>query len=226
MLRTGRHLIFSALLFAGCGDDDTKNNGDTTQQEVAPDAETVAPETTPDAETVAPETTPDTEVAQEVVEEVNTGCTPEEAGKGFVGSPCTKDCQCQSPNGAPLFCYSGFYMAGFSFCTDYADNRNPNNDLQEGDNVDTLTFPSGCFPDVPTAQRVRPIYALMCESVADCKEVSAAYTHCGTQGLEFAPNGRGTYCPDENPQAGTGTMSLVNTCLIESTPPFDGSYAE
>ncbi len=229
MLRTGRHLIFSALLITACGDDDTNGNADTTpQQETSPNPETVAPETTPETTTpeVTPEVTPETEASVEVTPEVNNECTPEEAGQGFVGSPCTKDCQCSSPNGAPLFCYSGFYMAGFSFCTDYADNRNPNNDLQEGDNVDTLTFPSGCFPDVPTAQRVRPIYALMCESVADCKEVSAAYTHCGTQGIEWAPNGRGTYCLDENPQAGTGTMSLVNTCLIETTPPFDGSYAE
>ena len=110
MLRTGRHLIFSALLITACGDDDTNGNADTTpQQETSPNPETVAPETTPETSTpeVTPEVTRGTEGAVEVTPEVNNECTPEEAGQGFVGSPCTKDCQCSSPNGAPLFCYSG-----------------------------------------------------------------------------------------------------------------------
>jgi|GEM_PF-1604071 len=235
MRRTNRHILLSALLGAGlalgagCGDDDTKST--TKDTTVAPDTsqpETIQPDTT-QPETVVPDTTAiDTAQAEtEVAPEVNNECSPETADKGFVGAPCSKDCECQqNVNGLPLFCYKSWYMEGFGFCTDKATNRNPSNDLQEGDGVDTLSFVPDCFPDVPPAEvRALKLYAKACNSLADCKAIGSQYTHCGTAGLaSWAPGGRGTYAPDIF--GFTCTLSINNTCLIDSVPPFDGSLVE
>lgn len=227
----------SALVFAACGDDNTggvncgagtinvngqcvADNDTSTQQDTLTGNDTTT--TNPTDTNTNPTDTflGDTNVQTDT----NTSaCTPDEADKGFVGAPCTRDCECQqNVKGQPLFCYKGFYMQGFGFCTDYAGNRQGTATLSEFDGVDTLTLSlSDCFPNVPAAERNKSIYAKMCNSVADCKAIGAAYDMCGTTGLSYSPGSRGVYCPTAS--GSNRTISLVNSCIVSTTSPFNGN---
>jgi len=220
-------MLFSALLgaglalSAGCGDDDTKTQvPETAAETTAPDA-TVATETTAPDATVATETTaPDATVAAEteVQQEVNNECPPETAGKGKVGTPCTKNCECGDDNGE-LECYNGFYMEGFRFCTHQLDGR-PSGTAEIG--YISLLFPSDCYPDIPAANRPG-LYAPYCDSVADCHDISTAYTHCGTSHLPYHSGGGGTQCPTKS---SARDLNLQKSCIIDTLPPFDRSEVD
>ena len=220
MRRTSLHLFLSALLgaglafSAGCGDDDTKTTADTAV------ADTTAPDTgTPDTGTPDATTQPDaTQAETEVAQEVSNECTPETAGKGVVGSPCTKDCECGDDNGE-LECYNGFYMEGFRFCTHELDGR-PSGTAEQG--YISLLFPGDCYPDIPAPQRPG-IYAPFCTDLDDCKALGAAYTHCGTSTLPYHSGGGGTQCPTAN---SARDLSLTKSCIIDTLPPFDGSEVQ
>ncbi len=233
MLVTRPHHLFTALslgaalALAGCGDDETKgaNCGPGTVEQngqCVPEADTtVTPDTSPadtsqPADTTAPPqdtatSQPETEVSQP---ETNNECTPEEAGQGVIGSPCTKDCQCGDDNGETK-CYDGFYMAGFRFCTlSPADGRTSNFGPP---GYATLQFPSDCYPSIPAPQRPT-LYSATCDTIDDCRELGAQYTHCGTSHLDYHSGGGGTQCPTQN---SARDLTLRKTCIIDTLPPFN-----
>jgi hypothetical protein len=231
------------LSAAACGDDDSGSAcgpGTVSQNGVCvPAADTnVVADTSSPADTSAPADTntaadtgtntgSDTSTTVDTFQQetVSTECTPEEADKGFVGAPCTKDCQCQqNVKGQPLFCYKGFYMEGFSFCTDYAGNRSGLATLSEFDGVETIQFSSDCFPDVPPAERTKPLYVKACTSLDDCKAIGSAYDMCGTTGLPYSPGSSGTYCPTAS--GSNRTLTLNDTCVVSTVAPFDGGSVD
>lgn len=228
-------LVLGAGLMVGCGSDDdssTPNCGEGTvlqgdqcvpvQDTTTPQDTTAPVDTTTQQDTTAPVDTTQPETAEEVVSE----CTPEEAGVGPVGFPCTRDCECQTVNGAPLICYSGEYLSGFSFCTDFPADRSRETRLEPKDQYGVEVFaslPSGCFPQLSGPERSRVFYVPTCNTAADCP--AAAYTECGTGDAGFAWAGAGgTECPT-SANAGA-TLSLRKVCIIPTAPPFDGSYVQ
>lgn len=224
----------SVLVFAACGDDNTGgvNCGAGTidvNGQCVVDNDTSNPQDTLTGNDTTTTTDTSTNPTDTFMQDTNvqtdtntSACTPDEADKGFVGAPCTRDCECQqNVKGQPLFCYKGFYMQGFGFCTDYAGNRTGAATLSEFDGVDTLTLSlSDCFPNVPTAERNKPIYQKLCNSVADCKALGSAYDMCGTTGLPYSPGSRGVSCPTAS--GSSRTISLNNTCIVSTTSPFNG----
>ncbi len=225
---------------AGCGDDDQNNqncgagtvlvNGqcvanptdttgtDATSPDTSTPADTVT--TTPTDTAVATTTTAETTVDTVVTLETTGECTPEEAGKGFVGAPCTKDCQCrQDAGGAPLECYTGMYMEGFSFCTKVAEFNPPVGAYE----VTTIQLVKGCFPNhAGNAEINTKVYAAVCNTLEDCKNIGDAYDACGTSTANFPwSTGSGTQCKNFE-QSGTGsTMTLRKTCIVKNTVPFN-----
>ena len=109
-----------------CGDDDTKCGAGTVEQNgqcvAVPTNTTDATTSTSPSDTSNPtsstnptDATSGTTSQSDTSTQLDTSgeCSPGEAGQGTVGSPCTKDCQCnQNFNGSALFCYSGVYMPG------------------------------------------------------------------------------------------------------------------
>lgn len=222
MLRPLPLLPLSAFLFLGaCGDDETNGancGAGTVEQngQCVPVQDTVQPVDTNPVDTVQPTDTTPADTAQpetEVQQEVTNECPPETAGKGRIGSPCTKDCECGDHNGE-LVCYNGFYMEGFRFCTHESDGRPSNN----GEYA-TLQFPGDCYPNIAAPDRP-PIYSAECQTVDDCKAIGSAYTHCGTAHLDYHSGGGGTQCPTQN---SARDLTLRKTCVIDTLPPFDGS---
>ncbi|MFO0749444.1 MAG: hypothetical protein U1F43_27815 [Myxococcota bacterium] len=233
-----RHLMLALSLAAttlACGDDNTANCGagtvlqngacvpaTTSSGDTSSDTGTAQDSTTTTA-TTNPTTTPDVTQDTTVTPDVSNECTAEEAGKGGVGAPCTKNCQCnQALKGKALTCYSGPYMQGFSFCTREADGT-----LNEGDGVETLKYVSSCFQPAGVA-RFNDIYVKGCTSLADCQAISTAYDECGTAKADFpwSTSDGVTDCPYWSTQGycGASSMVLKKTCLVSGTPPFDQSY--
>jgi len=233
----------SVLAFAACGDDDTSgtcgagtvlqdgqcvpvmSTATTTSNPTDTVGGDTATTTTQDSSSTNTNPTVATDTSQP---DVTNECTAEEAGKGFVGSPCTRDCQCsQNAGGKPLTCYNGPYMSGFSFCTRVIDNT-----LSENDGVESILWPSGCLTATNgTLTAGTPkIYVKGCTSLDQCKAISAAYTDCGTGDLDYKVSNNATECPCWNTSSG-GYMSgcamiLKKSCLIRTTPPFNGDYVD
>lgn len=224
MTRT-RHFLFSAIVgagfAAGCGDDDTKGNTETVDTAVQDSTieDTFVPPDTVTPDTVTTDTGIDTSVATETTQqEVVNECTPEEAGKGKIGSPCTKNCQCGDDHGETI-CYSGLYMEGFSFCTHESDGRTSNStDVGYA----TLQFSGDCYPGVTPPNRP-PLYAHICNTVDDCKALGAAYNACGTAHLDYHSGGGGTQCPTPT---SARDLTLWKTCIIDTLPPFNRANLE
>ncbi|MBL8783790.1 MAG: hypothetical protein JNJ59_02725 [Deltaproteobacteria bacterium] len=236
-MRTSLSIILAlpVFAFAACGDDNTGgvNCGAGTidvNGQCVVDNDTSNPQDTLTGNDTTTTTDTSTNPTDTFMQDTNvqtdtttSECTPAEADKGFVGAPCTRNCECQqNVKGQPLFCYKGFYQQGFGFCTDYAGNRTGLATLSEFDGVDTIPqFPGDCFPNVPAADRNKSLYVLLCNSVAACQAVGSAYDMCGTTGLAFSPGSRGTYCPTAS--GSNRTLTLNNTCLVSTTSPFNGN---
>jgi len=240
-----RHLIpgliatcLATTLFA-CGDDTGTNCGAGTvsvngQCVPATDTSTsnndsaTTTTTTPDTSTTTNTTDSSTgTTAQDTAQPLDTSgaCTPDEADKGGVGAPCTKNCQClQNLKGKPLTCYSGPIMQGFSFCTRKADGT-----LSEFDGVETLKYVSSCFQPAGIA-RFDDLYVKGCTTLSDCTAVAAAYDYCGTPKADFdwATSSGSTDCPYWSTQGYvTGSsMVLKKTCIISTTPPYNQDYVQ
>lgn len=225
---------------AGCGDDNQNNptcgagtvlsNGvcvanptdttgsDATSPDTSTPSDTVTTTTSDTAATTT--TTAETTVDTNITVETTGECTPEEAGKGFVGAPCTKDCQCvQNAGGAPLECYSGIYMEGFSFCTKVAEFNPPVGAYE----VTTIQLVKGCFPNHAASSEInKKVYAATCSTLADCKAIGDAYDACGTSTADFPwSNGSGTQCKNFEQAGASSTMSLRKTCIVKNTVPFN-----
>ena len=241
-LATTVSVAATILGLAGCGDDnqntpacgngtvlvngqcvasptDTTGTGDATSPDTSTPADTVTT-TTADTGTTTTTTTAETTVDTNVTVETSGACTPEEEGKGYVGAPCTKDCQCvQNAGGAPLECYSGIYMEGFSFCTKVAEFNPPVGAYE----VTTIQLVKGCFPNHAASSEInKKVYAAVCNTLADCKKIGDAYDACGTSTDDFPwSTGAGTQCKNFE-QSGTGsTMALRKTCIVKNTVPFN-----
>lgn len=239
-LLTSMALMFVAAIGACGGDDGTANCGAGTVEQngqcvPAPTTtgggdttsspnDTSSPSTTSGGtDTSGPTVTTDTNQP-----EVSTECTPDQAGKQGVGGPCTRDCECnQNIGGKALTCYNGPYMEGFRFCTRQIDNT-----LSEHDGVESITWVSGCLTatDGDITPSSPKIYVKGCTNLDECKQISAAYTDCGSGDLDYAVSASTTECPCWNTSSG-GYMSgcamiLKKSCLIRSLPPFNGDYVD
>lgn len=244
-----RALLIGMAVMAGaaigaCGDDDgTTSCGAGTHEEngtCVPDttnptgADTTSSpqDTTTNPSTTGTGSTPDTSTPTDTGTpfDGNGECTPGEAGQGVVGSPCTKDCQCdQDFEGDPLFCYSGVYMPGFNFCTRYhAAGSVPAS-------VSRIEYNSNCFDatDIKREDWPTNLYLPACEDITDCAQIGAQYNGCGTSGMAcgddvWAESSNFTACPDWSSASGgyysTQTLAAKKVCIIKELPPFDCSY--
>ena len=228
-------LVLVGAGFAACGDDSGQACGAGTELEngvcvpvTTTDATgtdtnvTTQPDTSVTSNPTDVVTVPDTTQPDTSAPEVSTECTPEEAGKGGVGAACTKNCQCnQNLKGKPLTCYNGPIMEGFGFCTRKADGT-----LSEFDGVETLMYISSCF-EPAGIKRFDSIYVKGCENVDQCKAVASAYDACGTNGnFDWATPSQTTDCPYRNSSGNVvgSAMALKKTCIITTTPPYNGEY--
>ena len=146
--------------------------------------------------------------------DVSGECAPEEAGARDFGAACSKNCQCRTDLGG--FCYNGPFLEGFSFCSREGGAAG----LIDADVYPTLLWNSACW-SFPSSQWVRPI-TKTCSTLEDCKLLSDAYTHCGTQGFSWHTGGNngGTQCPDRDGFSST-QMSGKRVCIIDTLPPFN-----
>ncbi|MCC6623005.1 MAG: hypothetical protein IT385_17230 [Deltaproteobacteria bacterium] len=236
-----RHLIagltatFFATTLIACGDDETGTGDATTTTTTDTATATTATDTsTPDAtadDTATSTSNTDTATstgttAQDTFQPPDTSgeCTPDEADKGGVGAPCTKNCQClQNLKGKPLECYAGPYMQGFSFCTRQVDNT-----LSEADGVESIVWISGCLTDTNLTPSTKKVYVKGCSSLSDCQALTTAYDGCGTADLEYNV-GSGTECPCWNTSNGgymSGCHMTNKSCIISTLPPFNGDYVK
>lgn len=148
--------------------------------------------------------------------DVSGECTPEEAGQRDFGAACSKSCQCREDVGG--YCYNGPFLEGFSFCSRVGGLSGTLNSEQ----YPTLLFNSACW-DFPPAQWKTPM-TKTCATLEDCQALSPAYTHCGTQELDWHTGPASTLCPNRansaDPQGST-TMTAKKVCIIDTLPPFD-----
>ncbi len=163
--------------------------------------------------------TPDTSSSASDTASVDTAppsaCTTDEAGSRDFGAACSKDCQCREDVGG--YCYSGPFLEGFSFCS-----RDGGASGLSSDTYPTMLYNSACW-DFPRAEWNNPM-TRSCNTLDDCKQLSDAYTHCGTGGFAWDNGGRDTQCPNrptyDDPNGKT-TLSGKKVCIIATLPPFD-----